>query len=162
VKEHWNKPESEWTDDELLSGLRERYEPTEVPPCSVCGGPLTLASCGGGRPNIWGCSPETGVVDWDHYSQSRWEDYRSGGDSEVMELIRRYSELVTALDELVTTLRHPPFKMVDIKLPGTLATLRMRVSDLLPKILNKLHIDLGKIENDRRADAMSLKPKEET
>lgn len=39
---------------------------------------------------VWSCesakTPE-GKTDWAHYQQSRWEDVRQGGDSQVLQLI---------------------------------------------------------------------------
>lgn len=71
--------------------LRERYTPAPIPPCRVCGGPLSLSSFGGG-PTVYGCSeyeddpdrpnhllrkPGRSVAD-EHYSQSCHIVYRDG------------------------------------------------------------------------------------
>ena len=80
-------------DADLVAELRKSYEPSTIPPCRVCGGKLTMASVGGGTPTAYACSdPRTpeGKMDWNHYSQSRWEDYRRGGDDRVLELLRRF------------------------------------------------------------------------
>lgn len=80
------------TDSELLDVLTKRYEPTQVPPCRVCGAELTIVSCGGGEPTRYVCSTQslTKGIDWRHYESSQWEDRRQGGDADVMELVSRY------------------------------------------------------------------------
>lgn len=92
----------EWTDAELLAWLREQYKAEPIPPCRVCGGPLTIASIGGGNATRWACDmwerdpskPEElrrkegrGCAD-EHYSRSQWTQYRDG-DSAVLELCAR-------------------------------------------------------------------------
>ncbi len=92
-------PEARLAD--IVATLRARYSPTKVPACRVCGGELSIQSVGGGEPTVWACSdleadpaqpghlrrkPGRTVAD-SHYSQSRWVDYRQGGDSVVMELL---------------------------------------------------------------------------
>jgi len=75
---------------ELLSKLKERFSPTVVPPCRVCGGELELASFGGGQPTQYRCKAAwtaAGATDWGHYERSGWEDRRQGGDPDVIELI---------------------------------------------------------------------------
>ncbi|MFI5297739.1 MAG: hypothetical protein ACHREM_06525 [Polyangiales bacterium] len=99
----YDRPVATWTDGELLTVLRERYEPTVVPPCSVCGGALSMQRIGAGEPTVWACSPQEddpdrpghlrlkttrNAVD-DHYDKSRFVDRRQGGDSEVMEAVDR-------------------------------------------------------------------------
>ena len=68
--------------------LRAYYGPVEVPPCRLCGAPLTIGSIGGGKATKWACSAadfKTMGKDWlDHYSKSRWTDYRRGGDERVI------------------------------------------------------------------------------
>lgn len=95
-RELFERDEVDWTDAELLSELEGRYKPTEVPPCRVCGGKLSIQAIGSG-PTVWGCSgldengkltPGRRLADA-HYSQSTFEDCRRGGDSAVIELIRR-------------------------------------------------------------------------
>ncbi len=98
----YGKEVTDWTLDELVLILTERYAPTVIPPCRVCGGELSIASSGGG-PTVWACNtmeddPEKpdrlrrkkdrACAD-DHYSQSRYEDRRCGGDDVVMEALRR-------------------------------------------------------------------------
>lgn len=82
------------SDDELLAKLIEDYEPTQVPTCRVCDAALTIVAMGGGEPTKYACSQMqlgTGKpMDWEHYERSQWRDYRSGGDSRVMDLIERY------------------------------------------------------------------------
>lgn len=91
---------TEWTDAELLAELTRSYSPPEVPPCRICGAPLTVQRSGGGQPTVWGCDgrgddfkfqPGRRLAD-DHYTESRWLDSRRGGDDRVLELIRRYNE----------------------------------------------------------------------
>lgn len=81
------------TDSELIEVLTKRYEATEVPPCRVCGAPLSVSQCGGGSPTGYVCSTQRSVlgrIDWTHYENSQWEDRRQGGDEDVMEFISRY------------------------------------------------------------------------
>jgi hypothetical protein len=92
----------EWTDAELLSWLREKYKAEQIPPCRVCGGPLRVASMGGGNATRWVCSvweydpdvpgemrrkAQRGVAD-EHYTRSQWTQFREG-DSAVLELCAR-------------------------------------------------------------------------
>jgi len=92
-------PEARFAD--IVATLRARYAPTTVPPCRVCGGELSIASVGGGEPTRWACSeyeddpdvhgqlrrkPDRSMADA-HYGDSRWVDYRQGGDSDVIELL---------------------------------------------------------------------------
>ncbi len=94
----------EWTDAELLAELRGAYAPDPIPPCRVCGRPLSIASVGGGQATVYACSIMEADPDkpgylrrnqsWDpandHYANSRHTDYKSGGDHRVLDLIRRY------------------------------------------------------------------------
>lgn len=97
------------TEDEL-SQLAERYTPDEIPPCRVCGAPLTIGAMGGGAATKWACSaasvtgpyPEDIATDqqkrtyrraqMDHYSASKWTEYRSG-DGWVLALIAEVRKL---------------------------------------------------------------------
>jgi hypothetical protein len=104
----------DWTDAELDLELTERYAPTKIPPCRVCGGELWITSVGGGRPTVWACSPmetdpaneelsrlKTGREYGDtHYSESHYEDRRQGGDELVIELLTRFKRLAVAEDPL--------------------------------------------------------------
>jgi hypothetical protein len=99
------KDVSEWTTAELIELLTERYKPTEVPPCRVCGGELSIGCIGGGEPTRWACSGQEedpdrpGYLRWmkgrtpadDHYDKSVFVDRRQGGDELVMEAVRRLS-----------------------------------------------------------------------
>ena len=80
---------------DLVDVLRERYTEETVPPCRVCGSPLSVQRCGGGEPTIWACDgiDENGsdklvckegrsFAD-DHYTKSRFTQYRMG-DSDVL------------------------------------------------------------------------------
>jgi hypothetical protein len=84
-------------DHELVQRLRERYTPQLVPPCRVCGGELSIARAGGGEATVWACAtmeedpeapgtlrlkPGRGGAD-EHYSESRWTQYRSGDDDVI-------------------------------------------------------------------------------
>lgn len=108
------KSPSEQTDDELLAEIRERYEPTEVPPCRVCGEALSLQQCGGGEPSVWACAGHTYGEDGritgrrpgrriadQHFSDSEVVDYRRGGDEAVMELVKRFSKTQPKEQEIV-------------------------------------------------------------
>lgn len=106
------KPTAELTDAELVELLAARYASEPVPPCRVCGGVLSIASCGGGRATEYACSdleddpddPDKpgalrrkagrGIAD-DHYSQSRWTHYQPG-DAAVQELLARFQALKVA------------------------------------------------------------------
>src|SRR6185312_16326283 len=86
---------------ELSAILRERYTPSAIPPCRVCGKKLSLQSSGGGNAPVYGCSGMEDDPDRpghvrmqegrrcgdDHYSNSRWTDYSGGGDSQVLALL---------------------------------------------------------------------------
>jgi hypothetical protein len=92
-----SKKPSDWTAAELISQLTERYQPSKIPPCSVCGGKMGIVAAGGGEPTAYACTgrdkdgntlPGRSMAD-EHYSQSRYLDRRHG-DSAVIELIRRF------------------------------------------------------------------------
>lgn len=75
--------------NEQIGALRERYTPTPVPPCRVCGSPLTLASMGGGKAPEYSCSSASdanGKTDLEHYAQSKYTHYGTG-DSQVIALL---------------------------------------------------------------------------
>lgn len=88
---------SDWTMPELLAEVTERFAPSIIPPCRVCGAKLSLQASGGGHPDAWACSGIDAQGRYlhgrscadDHYATSRHEDGRQGGDSAVMELVRR-------------------------------------------------------------------------
>lgn len=88
-----------------LDSLVERYTPEPVPPCPVCGEPLTKQAEGGGHPTAWGCSPLMDDPDrpgWlknkpgrggreethpeGHYARSHFTQYRRG-DSDVLAVV---------------------------------------------------------------------------
>jgi hypothetical protein len=81
------------SDAALLGLLRLRYQPRVIPPCRICGGELSLQEFGSGIPSVWACStggkPGRTVADR-HYRDSKFTADRSGGDEEVIELIRRF------------------------------------------------------------------------
>ena len=96
------KEVSDWTLDELCEQLFDRYKETAVPPCRLCGRALSLQAFGNG-PSVWACTgqeddpedserlrylPGRKLAD-EHYSKSRFEDHRQGGDQLVVELIYR-------------------------------------------------------------------------
>lgn len=96
----------EWPDEAIVAWVSERYEPTKIPPCRICGDDLGIERIGGGEPTVWRCSGMEDDPDRpgylrrkkgrkpidDHYSQSEFIDLRRGGDSIVMELLRRWRE----------------------------------------------------------------------
>ena len=95
-----------WSDEDLALVLTKHYEPSVIPPCCVCGGPLSCERCGGGEPTVYACS---GVAEGplyrykegrhpadEHYVKSRFVDRRQGGDATVMELLRRHAASVVA------------------------------------------------------------------
>ncbi len=94
---------SELTSAELHEVLRARYAPTEIPPCRICGKELSLAAAGCG-PTVWACDGRAEAGGWqegrsaadEHYSQSRFEDHRRGGDDLVMELLARHEAILCA------------------------------------------------------------------
>ena len=111
MADHMTAMTAEQTDQDLIAEVVARYTADPVPPCRVCGGALSIQSCGGGgNATVWGCSgmeddPERpGYMRYmsgrrcadDHYSQSRWTQYR-GGDSDVIELARRFHALAARL-----------------------------------------------------------------
>lgn len=79
---------------DLVDLLRKRYTEETVPPCRVCGAPLSVQRCGGGEPTIWACDglseSGSGMVHKEgrsfadeHYTKSRFTQYRVG-DSDVL------------------------------------------------------------------------------
>lgn len=63
-----------------VNALRERYTAEPVPPCAVCGAPLSLQACGGGEPSVWACdarAPERRPAD-EHYCRSEFVQRRTG------------------------------------------------------------------------------------
>lgn len=86
-------PASKLTDAELIEMLTKRYEPSVIPPCRVCGAKLRIGAIGGGQPTRWACPKAQGKdgMDWAHYRQSGFEDRRHGGDSDAIQLIKRFN-----------------------------------------------------------------------
>lgn len=90
----------------LVALLRQRYSPSTIPPCRVCGAELSIQSSGGGEPTIWACSGleqgeavryKAGRSAADaHYIKSRHEDLRRGGDENVMALIELYESAIAS------------------------------------------------------------------
>jgi hypothetical protein len=99
----YSQESSSLSDEDLLAILTEDYQRDDPPPCRVCGGPLGIASAGGGNASVWACDgmednpDQPGRLRWkegrkpadDHYAASRWTQYRAG-DQHVLELIARY------------------------------------------------------------------------
>jgi hypothetical protein len=95
-----------WKDEDLDLVLTRNYAPTVIPPCSICGGPLSCERCGGGAPTVWACSglddgpayryKEGRAPADEHYVKSQFVDRRQGGDAAVMELLRRHAAAVAA------------------------------------------------------------------
>ncbi|MBJ9162342.1 ead/Ea22-like family protein [Citrobacter farmeri] len=86
---------------QTLAELRKRYTPPEIPKCSICGGELSIQRCGGGEPTVYACDgyeadPENpgmvrraagrDIAD-KHYEESRYIDWKKGGDSDVVALL---------------------------------------------------------------------------
>ena len=81
------------TDDRALADLiavvRKRYTAEPVPPCPVCGEPLSLQAAGRGT-ITWGCTKRDAGKSRldDHYARSRFEQHRTG-DDDVLALLDR-------------------------------------------------------------------------
>jgi hypothetical protein len=88
-------------DKQARAELRKRYTPPEIPKCSICGGELSIQRCGGGEPTVYACDgyeadPENpgmvrraagrDIAD-KHYEESRYIDWKKGGDSDVVALL---------------------------------------------------------------------------
>jgi hypothetical protein len=96
---------STWTDAELLGDLTRRYSPTKIPPCHICGGPLSLMACGGGYPTEWYCDYQERGPDGtlrmkagrtmldEHFNLSHLIDCRPGGDAAVIAMVERFRGL---------------------------------------------------------------------
>lgn len=116
-------PEAHFSD--IVATLRARYSAPKVPPCRLCGGELSIQSVGGGGPTVWACSDveadpaqpghhrrKSGrsIAD-SHYSESRWVDYRQGGDNIVIELLDLLAggavPLAAAASSSMATAGHP-------------------------------------------------------
>lgn len=88
-----------------IDDLRKRYAPSVIPPCRVCGGELSISSCGGGNATTYACSMQEDDPDrsgWlrmksgrgeneygkgGHYSDSQWTDRHGPGDERVIALL---------------------------------------------------------------------------
>lgn len=80
-------------DRATLDALREQYTDVPVPPCRVCGGPLTIQASGGGVRTTYAHTVPDGVqaFDWvEHYRASTWSP-RYDGDSRVIKLLDAYA-----------------------------------------------------------------------
>ena len=85
---------SAWPIAELVAEIARRHEPSKIPPCRVCGGPLSLEASGGGEPSRWACSIGKGESDTTgHYVQSQHVDQHQSGDPLVVELLARVEGL---------------------------------------------------------------------
>lgn len=88
-------------DKQTREELRKRYTPPEIPKCSICGAELSIQRCGGGEPTVYACDgyeadPENpgmvrraagrDIAD-KHYEESRYIDWKKGGDSDVVALL---------------------------------------------------------------------------
>jgi hypothetical protein len=90
----------ELTADELIEILTDRYQEPTIPPCRLCGGELSIQSIGGGKATEYACTGRNEDGTWkegrkivdDHYRDSRYIDYKRGGDDYVMELVKRYQQ----------------------------------------------------------------------
>lgn len=88
-------------DKQTREELRKRYTPPEIPKCKICGSELSIQRCGGGEPTVYACDgyeadPENpgmvrraagrDIAD-KHYEESRYIDWKKGGDSDVVALL---------------------------------------------------------------------------
>lgn len=102
IRELWNRELQDLSISELIEILRLKHTAEEIPPCRICGGPLSITSIGGTAATKWACSgqeddpenpgmlryqPGRHVADG-HYSQSRWTQHYDT-DSHVIELVSR-------------------------------------------------------------------------
>lgn len=91
---------------ELIEQLERDYSPQPIPPCRICGAPLSIGQIGGGEPTIYYCSamadaPRNGLEkDWEHYGQSKLRDLSRRGDQRVIQLTRRLRSLAAENDSL--------------------------------------------------------------
>jgi hypothetical protein len=83
---------------ELVARLRERYGPKPIPPCRICGAPLSLSSAGGGSYPKFNCS----TLDMDfsaeagaHYNASEY--FHVSGDPDVIEYIALQAATIAQL-----------------------------------------------------------------
>lgn len=82
-----------------LEALKKRYTPEPIPPCRVCGAPLTIARAGGGAATEYACSAAKPPGEWiEHYERSRFTHYRPG-DLDVLSLLTRIEALEAERDE---------------------------------------------------------------
>ncbi|MHA1081354.1 ead/Ea22-like family protein (plasmid) [Enterobacter ludwigii] len=113
-------------DKQTLAELRKRYTPPEIPKCSICGGELSIQRCGGGEPTVYACDgyeadPENpgmvrraagrDIAD-KHYEESRYIDWKKGGDSDVVALL----DELEAAEKRIAELEAVKFKLSDSKL----------------------------------------------
>ena len=93
-------------DKQTREELRKRYTPPEIPKCKICGSELSIQRCGGGEPTVYACDgyeadPENpgmvrrasgrDIAD-KHYEESRYIDWKKGGDSDVVALLDELEE----------------------------------------------------------------------
>ena len=84
--------------------LRKRYTADPIPNCEVCGASMRIQSAGGGNATVYGCDSHR-PFDSEHYSRSRWKQYRPG-DSDVLALLDRVAELEKAVGMLLHAVCH--------------------------------------------------------
>jgi hypothetical protein len=106
------------TTPEMRQALRARYTSESVPPCRVCGGPLSPVASGGGHPTVWACEtlePDPDKPGWlrnrpgrggaeetrrgGHFAASRI-DWLRDGDPDVLALCDDADALAGALAEV--------------------------------------------------------------
>lgn len=104
---------TDWTLDELTEVLLDRYSPDPIPACRLCGAELSIQAMGSGSPTVYACDgrePDPyhpGHKRWKagrepadkHYVRSQHEDYKRGGDEDVLEAVRRLKELANVKDD---------------------------------------------------------------
>ncbi len=96
----------DWTLDELIAVLLDRYSPDPIPACRLCGAELSIQSMGSG-PTVYNCDGREPDPDrpeqlrWkegrqpadEHYVRSEYQDCKRGGDEDVLEAVRRLKVL---------------------------------------------------------------------
>lgn len=86
--------------DDLSVRLGERYAVKPVPPCRVCGAPLSLSAAGGGSLPKYNCSSlgmDFGVKTNQHYYAS--EHFHDHGDPDVISLLAERAALNARVEE---------------------------------------------------------------
>src|SRR3954465_9998798 len=56
IMELWKREPNDLSMAELIEIVRLKHTAEEIPPCRVCGGPLSVTSMGGNAATKWACS----------------------------------------------------------------------------------------------------------